>query len=667
MNMPKERRTLTIGLVGNPNCGKTTLFNALTGIRLKTANWPGVTVEKASGWLSFEGIQIHLIDLPGIYSLDDSSTEEKETGQWLQTGGADVIINVADSSVLERSLALTLQLTSLDVPVVLAVNQFGRKTFKGQSQPLDWNLGQLQRCLGGLPCLSISARKGTGLYELLRAASAAACSGGQKSCICSEFCYRSIEQRYQYIEEICSKCHEKTEHGPGWTDRADRWLMHPVLGIPIFLFLMAFVFFLTFSVGNIPKHGIARMMECCLETVEYIFSQTGTAQWLKSLVLEGIIPGVGSVLSFLPNMIILFFALSILEESGYMARVSYVMNETMGMAGLSGKAFLPLMLGFGCTVPAVVASRIVEGDTQRKRTILAAHFMSCPARMTGKAFLPLMLGFGCTVPAVVASRIVEGDTQRKRTILAAHFMSCPARMTVYVLFSQMFFTEHAVLAACSIYLAGMGAAVLTAVVHWKLSGERRESCLLLELPEYRMPSVTCAALCVWDKTEEYLAKAGTTILLSSVFLWFLVHTGPSGLVSDIGSSFAASAGRLLEPFFTLAGIGNWKAAAALLSGLSAKEAVVSGFSVLYGIKNIGSATGMAQFKTELLASGFGPVNAYALMIFCLLYTPCAAGMAVIRSETKDLKWTIFMAAFQLLFAFMAAAAVYHIGSILFPG
>ena len=620
MNMPKERRTLTIGLVGNPNCGKTTLFNALTGIRLKTANWPGVTVEKASGWLSFEGIQIHLIDLPGIYSLDDSSAEEKETGQWLQTGGADVIINVADSSVLERSLALTLQLTILDVPVVLAVNQFGRKTFKGQSQPLDWNLGQLQRCLGGLPCLSISARKGTGLYELLRAASAAACSGGQKSRICSEFCYRSIEQRYQYIEEICSKCHEKTEHGPGWTDRADRWLMHPVLGIPIFLFLMAFVFFLTFSVGNIPKHGIARMMECCLETVEYIFSQTGTAQWLKSLVLEGIIPGVGSVLSFLPNMIILFFALSILEESGYMARVSYVMNETMGMAGLSGKAFLPLMLGFGCTVPAVVASRIVEGDTQRKRTILAAHFMSCPARMT-----------------------------------------------IYVLFSQMFFPEYAVLAACSIYLAGMGAAVLTAAVHWKLSGERRESCLLLELPEYRMPSVTCAALCVWDKTEEYLAKAGTTILLSSVFLWFLVHTGPSGLVSDIGSSFAASAGRLLEPFFTLAGIGNWKAAAALFSGLSAKEAVVSGFSVLYGIKNISSATGMAQFKTELLASGFGPVNAYALMIFCLLYTPCAAGMAVIRSETKDLKWTIFMAAFQLLFAFMAAAAVYHIGSILFPG
>lgn len=620
MNMPKERRTLTIGLVGNPNCGKTTLFNALTGVRLKTANWPGVTVEKASGWLSFEGIQIHLIDLPGIYSLDDSSAEERETGQWLQTGGADVIINVADSSVLERSLVLTLQLTSLDVPVILAVNQFGRKAFKGQPQSVAWDLEQLQGCLGGLPCLSISARRGTGLYELLKAASAAACSGGKKAHTCSAFRCNSMKEPYQYIEEICSKCHEKTEDGFGWTDLADRWLMHPVLGIPIFLFLMAFVFFLTFSVGNIPKHGIDQMVESCLETVERILSQTGTAQWLKSLVLEGMIPGVGSVLSFLPNMMILFFSLSMLEESGYMARASYVMNETMGMAGLSGKAFLPLMLGFGCTVPAVMASRIVEGDKQRKRTILAAHFMSCPARMT-----------------------------------------------VYVLFSQMFFPEHAVLAACSIYLAGMGAAVLTAAVHWKLSGERGEDCLLLELPEYRLPSVTYAALCVWDKTKEYLVKAGTTILLSSVLLWFLMHTGPSGLVSDITCSFAASAGRLFEPFFTLAGMGNWQAAAALLSGLSAKEAVVSGFSVLYGIKNINSAAGMAQFKTELLASGFGPVNAYALMIFCLFYTPCAAGMAVIQSETKDLKWTIFMAAFQLMSAFLASAAVYHIGCLLFQG
>lgn len=621
MNRLKERRTLTIGLVGNPNCGKTTLFNALTGSSLKTANWPGVTVEEASRSFPFQEYEIRLIDLPGIYSLDCSGAEERETQRWLRDGGADVIINVADGSFLERSLALTLQLMQLGTPMVLAVNWFDRKAVKGLARDCGWNLEKLQRCLGGLTCLGISAGRGTGLGEILSAAAAEADSRQDRQDACRSLAvrYRNAEERYQYIEELCLKCHEKTEHAPDWTDQADRWLMHPVWGIPIFLFLMAFVFFLTFSVGNIPKQGIERLLEACLETAERLLAETGTDKWLKSLIVEGIIPGVGSVLSFLPNMLILFSALTVLEDSGYMARAAYVMNETMGMAGLSGKSFLPLMLGFGCTVPAVTAARIVEGEAKRKRTILAAHFMSCPARMT-----------------------------------------------VYVLFSQMFFPEHAVLAACSLYLAGIGAAVLTAAVHWRLSGESREDCLLMELPEYRFPSVKHAALCVREKTEEYLVKAGTTIFLSSVLLWFFIHTGSSGFVSDISCSFAASAGRHLAPFLSLAGLGSWQTAAALLSGLSAKEAVVSSFSVLYGIQNVNSAAGMEQLHSALSASGFGPVNAYALMIFCLFYTPCAAAMSAVRAETGDMKWTVCMAVFQLAFAFLAAAAVYQIGCLLFP-
>lgn len=621
MKSPNESRILTVGLVGNPNCGKTTLFNALTGFQLKTANWPGVTVEKASGWLSFEGIQIHLIDLPGIYSLDCSSAEEREAWKWLQAGGADVIINVADSGLLERSLALTLQLMELKTPMVLALNAFDRKALKTGGQVSGWKLEQLQNCLG-VPCLPISARKETGLRELLKETAAAADgrSGGQDARTSSAFRCRNDEERYRYIEEIRFKCHEKTEHAINRTDQADRWLMHPTWGIPIFLFLMAFVFFLTFSVGNIPKRGVEQLLECVLAAADSILNRTGTARWLKSLILDGIIPGVGSVLSFLPNMIILFFALSVLEDSGYMARAAYVMNETMRMAGLSGKSFLPLMLGFGCTVPAVTAARIVDGEPERKRTILAAHFMSCPARMT-----------------------------------------------VYVLFSQMFFPEHAVLAASSLYLAGMGSAVLTAVLHWKISGENREDCFLIELPEYRLPCAKHTIFCVREKTEEYLAKAGTTIVLSSVLLWFLLHTGFSGFVSDISCSFAASAGRLLAPLFSLAGLGDWQTAVALLSGLSAKEAVVSSFSVLYGIQNVNSEGGMAWLYSSLSASGFGPVNAYALMVFCLLYTPCSAAVSAVRTETGDGKWTACMAVFQLALAFLAASAVYQTGCLLFPG
>ena len=621
MNSPKESRVLTVGLVGNPNCGKTTLFNALTGFRLKTANWPGVTVEEASGWLSFEGMRIHLIDLPGIYSLDCSSAEEREAWKWLQAGGADVIINVADSGFLERSLALTLQLIQMKTPVVLALNVFDRKGLKTGGQVSGWKLEQLQSCLG-VPCLPISARQETGLRGLLKETveTADRRSGGQEARSSAAFRCRNDEERYQYIEEIRFKCHENTERTINWTDQADRWLMHPTWGIPIFLFLMAFVFFLTFSVGNVPKRGMEQLLEYSLSAAERILNGTGTAKWLKSLILDGIIPGVGSVLSFLPNMILLFFVLSVLEDSGYMARAAYVMNETMGMAGLSGKSFLPLMLGFGCTVPAVTAARIVDGEPERKRTILAAHFMSCPARMT-----------------------------------------------VYVLFSQMFFPEHAVLAASSLYLAGMGAAVLTAVLHWKISGENREDCFLIELPEYRLPCAKHTIFCVREKTEEYLAKAGTTIVLSSVLLWFLLHTGFSGFVSDISCSFAASAGRLLAPLFSLAGLGDWQTAVALLSGLSAKEAIVSSFSVLYGIQNVNSEGGMERLYAGLSASGFGPVNAYALMVFCLLYTPCAAALSAVKTETGDGKWTASMAVFQLAFAFLAAAAVYQMGCLLFPG
>ncbi len=426
-----------------------------------------------------------------------------------------------------------------------------------------------------------------------------------------------INEKYDYIEEVIDECLFNKEKQAAMTDRIDSFLTHPVWGIPIFLGIMALVFFLTFTVGDFLKGYFEVWLDYCSQMLLAGLQAMGTSQWLISLVVDGIVAGVGGILTFLPNIFILFLALAFLEDSGYMARVAYVMNETMSRVGLSGKAFLPMLLGFGCTVPAVMATRALATERDRRRTILITPFMSCSARLP-----------------------------------------------IYVLFAQMFFGEHALLAAYSLYVIGLLTAIGIAYVVHKGAGKEEGDALLIELPEYKTPNKRTVAIYVWEKVKDYLTKAGTTIFVVSIVLWFVLNMGPAGLVKDVSGSFAAMIGRFLVPALKPAGLGSWQIAVALISGLSAKEVVVSSFSVLYGINNINSAAGMAQLSGILARDGFGAVNAYALMIFCLMYSPCVAAIGTIRRETKSLSWTAGLVIFQILIAWVMSVVVYQAGSLL---
>ena len=663
-----DKRPIRVGFVGNPNCGKTTLFNAFTGAKLKVANWPGVTVERVEGETNYKGRPIKVIDLPGIYSLTSYTIEEKVTRKCIEDGEVDVIINVVDASSLERNLYLTMQLIELKKPVILALNMMDIVEERG----MEIDMHRLPEMLGGIPVVPVSARKRTGLDVLMHAVVHHYEEEPQGVVIHyspqveekitrieGELCRhygemdnmrwhaikflefdevvtsdhpldvsgildhnyekQIINEKYDYIEEVIQECLMNKEEKAATTDKADRILTHRIWGIPVFLGIMALVFFLTFTVGDFLKGYFQVGLDWFSQAVATGLASVHASTWLTSLIVDGIIAGVGGILTFLPNIFILFLALAFLEDSGYMARVAYVMNETMGMVGLSGKAFLPMLLGFGCTVPAVMATRALESVRDRRRTILITPFMSCSARLP-----------------------------------------------IYVLFAEMFFPRHALFVAYSLYLIGLVMAILVAfILHKNSRGTRSENALLIELPEYKTPNGRTVAIYVWDKVKDYLSKAGTTIFIASIVLWFVLNTGTTGFVSDVQDSFAAMIGHVLVPVLRPAGLGLWQVAVALISGLSAKEVVVSSFSVLYGISNVNSAAGMGELSAQLTSMGFGGVNAYALMIFCLMYSPCIAAVATIKRETGSWRWTLGMVLFQLLVAWAAAVLVFQVGSLLF--
>ena len=640
-------KPICVGFVGNPNCGKTTLFNAFTGAKLKVANWPGVTVERVEGRTSYKGQPIRVIDLPGIYSLTSYTIEERVTRKCIEENEVDVLINVVDASSLERNLYLTLQLLELKKPVIVALNMMDIVEERG----MEIDLHRLPEMLGHVPVVPVSARKRTGLDVLMHAVVHHYEEGPQGVVVTytrglenkiakteealrarygemenmrwhavkmlewdeevmrdhpvdlagiADVSYEKqiINEKYDYIEEIIRECLFNKEERSAWTDRVDRYLTHPVLGIPIFLGIMALVFFLTFTVGDFLKGYFELGLELFSAKTLAALEAMDVAPWLISLIVDGVVAGVGGILTFLPNIFILFLALAFLEDSGYMSRVAYVMNETMGMVGLSGKAFLPMLLGFGCTVPAIMATRALESRKDRLRTILITPFMSCSARLP-----------------------------------------------IYVLFADVFFGDRALFVAYSLYLIGLVVAILVALVVYKTSDGSYDNILLIELPEYKTPNARTVAIYVWEKVKDYLTKAGPTIFVASIILWFVLNTGPGG-------------------FMASAGLGQWQIAVALISGISAKEVVVSSFSVLYGIGNINSAGGMAELGNILAGAGFTGLNAYALMVFCLLYTPCIATIATIRRETGSVKWTAGMVVFQLILAWAAATAVFQLGSLL---
>lgn len=665
----RGKREIKVAFVGNPNCGKTTLFNAVTGSRLKVANWPGVTVEKKEGYASYEDCGLTIVDTPGIYSLTCYTIEEKVTRQCVMDDEIDAIVNVVDASSLERNLYLTLQLLELGKPVVLALNMMDIVEERG----MEIDLHRLPEMLGGIPVVSVSAARRTGLGILLHAVvhhyeegpAGNILTYGEEiesriaklevmmqarfpdhssvrwhaiklleydedvreehpisviNVVDRSYEKDIIQKKYAYIEKIIKEVLFHKEKKAAFTDRIDSVLTHPIWGVPVFLLIMCFVFFLTFMVGDFLKAGFETVLSFVAAEAAGALKFINCAPWLVSLVVDGIIAGVGGILTFIPNIVILFLALAVLEDSGYMSRVAYVMDGIMGKAGLSGKAFLPMILGFGCTVPAIMATRALETEYDRRKTMLITPFMSCSARLP-----------------------------------------------IYVLFSGMFFPRHSSAVAFSMYVVGMLVAILTALaVHGLEKGKVNDS-LLIELPEYKRPNARTIGIYVWTKLKDYLEKAGTTIFIASIIIWFVLNFGIHGMVENPADSFGAAIGRGLVPVLAPAGLGMWQIVVALISGISAKEVVVSSFAVLFGVVNANSAIGMETIVSSIHAQnpGFGPVNAYALMIFCLLYVPCAATIATVKKESGSWKFTVKMVLFQLLLAWMAAVIVYQAGSLFF--
>lgn len=667
MNRETGKKSINVACVGNPNCGKTTLFNALTGSKLKVANWPGVTVERFEGSTVYEDTRITLIDTPGIYSLTCYTIEEKVTRQCCMDDDIDVIINVVDASSLERNLYLTLQLLELGKPIVLALNMMDIVKERG----MEVDMHRLPEMLGNIPVVPVSAAKRTGLDILLHAVIHHYEEGGEEyildypnfleekiaklevmmqahypthssvrwhaiklleddeevkrehpisviNVVDKSYEKEIIQCKYAYIEKIVSETLFHKERKAAVTEKIDRILTHPVAGIPMFLLIMCLVFFLTFTVGDALKGIFEIGLEYISDAAAGALEGLGTAVWLKSLVVDGIIAGVGGILTFVPNIFILFLALALLEDSGYMSRVAYVMDSVMGKVGLSGKAFLPMILGFGCTVPAIMATRALETEHDRRKTMLVTPFMSCSARLP-----------------------------------------------IYVLFSEMFFPQAAAPVAFSMYVIGMVIAIVSAKVINKLEKGKINDSLLIELPEYKRPNARTIRIYVWTKLKDYLSKAGTTIFVASIVIWFILNFGFSGMVEDPTDSFGAVIGRFLVPVLAPAGLGMWQIGVALLSGISAKEVVVSSFAVLFGVSNANSEAGMASIVTNIrsMNPGFGPLNAYCLMLFCLLYVPCVATVATVKKESGSWKFTLKMISFQLILAWVVSVAVFQVGSL----
>ena len=565
---------INVGFIGNPNCGKTTLFNAFTGANLKVANWPGVTVEKKEGTAYYQGQEFRLIDLPGIYSLTSYSMEETVSRECIMSDEVDVIVDVIDASSLERNLYLTLQLLELGKPVVLALNMMDIVEERG----MEIDLHRLPEMLG-VPAIPVSARKKTGLSILMHAVAHHKELASQGPLIhhhpglhtshrhdhhaeyamvyhdeiedkidaiivqltkkypemenkrwyaikfleadqnvisqypvdLSGITDRSYEkeiinQKYDFIEEVIGEVLVNKSQKAAFTDKVDYFLTHRFLGLPIFLGIMALVFFLTFAIGDWLKGYFELVLEMFSGSAGDFLSGLHVNAMLQSLILDGVISGVGGILTFLPNIFILFLALAILEDSGYMSRVAFVMDDIMNKLGLSGRAFLPLLLGFGCSVPAVMASRALE---HRK--------------------------------------------DRLKTILITPFMSCSARLPIYVLFSSMFFGKNAMLVCYSMYLLGILVAIATAFILSRIDGSKVSHSLLIELPEYKSPNARTIAIYVWQKIKDYLTKAGTVIFIASVIMWGILNFGPTGYVTDITQSFGSLIGKMAVPLFEPAG------------------------------------------------------------------------------------------------------------------
>lgn len=625
------KEVLSVALAGNPNVGKTTIFNRLTGARQKVGNWPGVTVDKKVGTFEHGGHKVEIIDLPGTYSLNARSAEEKIVVDYLLSDPPNVIVNVLDASNLERNLFLTLQLLEYKIPTILTLNMMDEADANG----IHIDTKKIEKIIG-MPVVAAVAKEKNAMHALVDAVTGSALA----ECRLSERIERHIEEvkalrakggasveeaiadlRYVLINEILKAAvtKEKKEAAPSWQDKLDAIVTHPVLSIPIFLGLVYLVFKLTFEwVGQVAADALAEFIEGPFtDSVVASLESAEVSEWVFSLVVDGIIGGVGGVLSFVPLIFCLFFFLSILDGTGYMARVAFALDALMNRVGL-----------------------------------------------TGKSIMPLVMGFGCSVPAIMASRAMDTEKDRKITMFVLPFISCGAKLPVYALFAAVFFPDSAADVVMSLYVLGIVVALVMAYIFKNTLNKDDEGSFLLELPPYRFPTALTVLLETWEKGKGYLIKAGTVIFAMSVLIWFLSSFSFDGMV-DMNESFLAFLGGLIAPLFTFHGFATWEAGAALITGIAAKEVVVATMGVLYEVGEIAEeAEEAAQQMGMPLQAVFTNLSAYTFMVFSLLYTPCMTALGTLYKELGSAKGVLQVAAYTFAVAWVVALVVYQGGKLL---
>ncbi len=666
---------MIFALAGNQNCGKTTLFNALTGSNQHVGNFPGVTVDQKAGVI--KGTDHQVVDLPGIYSIRPYTQEEIVTRDFILKSRPDAIINIVDATNIERNLYLTLQLLTLQVPTVIALNMMDELVGNGGSVDVQ----KMSEALG-VPVVPISAAKNQGITELVDTLIDTAsrrvtpkvqdfCPEGpvhrcihavchiiedhaQRTNIARRFCAMKLiegeqdffdalelsqnekeliehtviemehetgldrnaalaDMRYNFIEKVCGECvvkaKESREHRRSM--QIDKVLTHRIFAIPLFIAIMGLVFFLTF---NVVGAFLSDVMSYAIDGLTLLADRALTAYGINpvvhSLVIDGIFAGVGSVVSFLPLIVTLFFFLSILEDSGYMARVAFVMDKLLRKIGLSGRSFVPMLVGFGCSVPAIMATRTLSSNRDRKMTILLTPFMSCSAKIP-----------------------------------------------IYTLFAAAFFPGHELTVMLALYFGGILVGILVALVLKNTAFKGNPVPFVMELPNYRFPSAKSVVLLMWEKAKDFLTRAFTVIFMATVIIWFMqTFDTRLNVVENSADSILAALGRLVSPIFAPLGFGDWRMVTALVSGFTAKEAVVSTFGVILGVST--EQLGIA------LHSLFTTASAASFLAFCLLYTPCVAAVSTIKTELKSGWKTVGIVFAQCLVAWLAAFMVYHVGLLL---
>ncbi|WP_298594027.1 ferrous iron transport protein B [uncultured Mitsuokella sp.] len=627
--------TLAVALTGNPNTGKSTIFNELTGARQKIGNWPGVTVDKKVGYTRYKDRAISIVDLPGTYSVNARSPEEKIVIDYLLNTKLDLVVDVVDSSNIERNLFLTVQLLEQDIPLLIDLNMQDDAARRG----VEIDTAKLEEAFG-MPVVETVGRSSKSTKKLLDVFTSTVMENYEPSQLVKDHIAKVhairasektdaqkdeeiIEARYALIDKVVAKAVTFRNVSATRSEKMDRFLANGILALPIFLLILYAVFQITFTwIGQPIADALEDLInDDFLNFVKDGLEAAGVADWMVSLVTDGIIAGVGAVLTFVPLIFVLFFCLSFLDGTGYMARIAFIMDPIMRRCGLTGKGIMPLMMGFGCGVPSIMGARALDSEKDRMISILVTPFLTCGAK------LPIM-----------------------------------------ALFAAMFFPHNAANVVFAMYIIGMAMAIIVAKVLGSTLFKAKGSTFLLELPPYRMPDMKSVLLETWDKGKGYLVKAGTIIFVASVLLWVMSNYNFSG-PCEIEDSILASIGSWMSKLFVFQGFATWEAGAAVLSGIMAKETVVATIGVLYGAGDVSTeAEDAADTASTMLqtgmASAFTSLSAFSFMVFSQLYTPCVTALGTIKKEAGGWKWVAFSAVYMFVIAWFVSLVVYQVGRAL---